>query len=186
MATVERPKAGSAGAREPQAGQRPSRGNGTGITAAMSRYRRIGLDTVVFIYHLSNHSVYGRMTEELFGLIESGQITAVTSSLALVEILARPKQLGHQAAVDSYRSALATFPNLELRRSDIAVTEQAADLRARYRLSTPEAIQLATAVVDGADAFLGNTPALRAVRELDVHLLDDLLARRSSPSRTRA
>jgi len=160
--------------------------NGTALAAALSKYRRIGLDTVIFIYHLSNHPVYGRMTAELFGLIESGQITAVTSSLALVEILARPKQLGHQAAVDSYRSTLATFPNLELRRSDIAVTEQAADLRARYRLSTPEAIQLATAVVDGADAFLGNTPALRAVRELDVHLLDDLLARRSSPSRTRA
>ncbi|HEY3248943.1 MAG TPA: PIN domain-containing protein [bacterium] len=196
MAAVRRPgDRGSAGSRERGTAERSSSPN---VPQALERYRRVGLDTIVFIYHLSNHPLYAPITAGIFASIESGRISAVTSSLALIEILSRPKQLGHQAAVDSYRAALATFPHLELRRSDIAVTEQAADLRGRYRLAIPEAIQLATAIVDGAEAFVGNAPALRGVREIDVVLLDDLRAaarsaangsgRRaaSSPFRTRA
>lgn len=147
------------------------------VAQVLAGHKRVGLDTICFIYHLSRHPEYVAVTDELFRLIESGRVNAVTSSLALVEILTRPKQLGHHAAVESYRVALATFPHLELRRSDIAITEQAADLRARYHLSTPEAIQLATALVDGADVFIGNSPALRAVAEIRVLLLEDLRAR---------
>lgn len=144
------------------------------MAKALGRYKRVGLDTICFIYHLSKHPQYSPITAELFSLIEAGRLVAVTSSLALIEILTRPKQLGYQAAADSYKVVLATFPHLELRRSDIAITEQAADLRVRYGLSTPEAIQLATAIVDGADAFIGNTAELRAVKEIEIVLLDDL------------
>ncbi len=67
-----------------------------------------------------------------------------------------------------------------------AITEQAADLRVRYQLAVPEAIQLATALVDGAGAFVGNSPRLRSVRELDVILLQDLREGASTPSTPRA
>lgn len=140
------------------------------------RYRRVGLDTICFIYHLSKHPLYTTITADLFGMIETGRLAAVTSSLALIEILARPKQMGHQSAADNYKVVLATFPNLELRRADIAITELAAELRVRYRVTTPEAIHLATAIVDGADAFIGNTEPLRAVKEIEVVLLDDVRA----------
>lgn len=156
------------------------------VAAAMSSYRKIGLDTICFIYHLSRDPRYLPITSALFSLVESGKLTAVTSSLTLVEILTRPKQLGHQVAAESYRVALATFPNLELRRSDIAITERAAELRARYRLATPEAIQLATALVESAQAFIGNTPSLRGIKELDIVLLEDLRAGVSTSSGRRA
>lgn len=155
------------------------------VAIALARYHRVGLDTACFIYHLSRHPSYAPVTAELFSMIEAGALAAVTSSLALIEILARPKELGNQAAAESYKVVLATFPNLELRRSDIAITEAAADLRVRYRLTTPEAIQLATAVVDGAEAFIGNNEALRAVTEIDIVLLDDL-RKASIPSGGRA
>lgn len=142
----------------------------------LSRYRRVGLDTICFIYHLSKHPLYATITADLFAMIEAGRLSAMTSSLALIEILARPKQVGHEEAADHYRVVLASFPNLELRRADIAITELAAELRIRYRLITPEAIQLATAIVDGAEAFIGNTETLRAVKEIEVVLLEDLRA----------
>lgn len=154
------------------------------VAQYFSRYRRVGLDTICFIYHLSRHPLYGAITGDLFAMIEAGRLQAVTSSLALIEILARPKELGNQAAVESYQVLLATFPNLELRRSDIAITEQAADLSVRYRLTPPEAIQLATAIVDGAEVFVGNSEALRGVREIKVVLLEDVRA--STPSGGRA
>jgi predicted nucleic acid-binding protein len=141
-----------------------------------SRYRRVGLDTSCFIYHLSRHPLYMTITADLFTMIEAGRLSAVTSSLALIEILARPKQVGLQAAADNYKVVLSTFPHLELRRADIAITELAADLRVRYRVTTPEAIQLATAIVDDAEAFIGNTEPLRAVKEIEVVLLEDIRA----------
>lgn len=206
MATLakHRTKAGTPRLRSPRvrpgpAGQARDRGNGARhrgsakavlpagvVGAALARHTRVGLDTACFIYHLSNDPRYLPLTSALFSLIESGKVTAVTSSLTLVEILTRPKLLGHQAAVESYRVALATFPNLELRRSDIVITERAAELRARYRLATPVALQLATALVEGAQAFIGNAPALRAVNELEIILLEDLRAGVSTPSGRRA
>ncbi|HEU4797730.1 MAG TPA: PIN domain-containing protein [bacterium] len=164
-------------------GRPPQAEPASAVSRALAHYRRVGLDTICFIYHLSKHPQYLPVTEELFELIEQGRLAAVTSSLVLVEVLARPQQLGNHAAVESYRVALATFPHLELRRSDIAITEQAADLRARYHLSTPEAIQLATALVDGAEVFIGNSPALRAVREIEVLMLEDLTASTASGGR---
>jgi len=50
-------------------------------------------------------------------------------------------------------------------------------------VTTPEAIQLATAIVDGADAFIGNTEPLRAVKEIEVVLLEDLRASTAAEGR---
>lgn len=179
MATVRRR---GAGARK-RVGAVPQNRSGAGVSKPVgpaaqvfSRYRRVGLDTICFIYHLSKHPLYTGITADLFAMIESGRLAAVTSSLALIEILARPKQVGHQAAADTYKVVLATFPNLELRRADIAITELAAELRVRYRVTTPEAIHLATAIIDGAEVFIGNTEPLRAVKEIEVVLLDDVRA----------
>ncbi len=79
------------------------------VARALASYTRIGLDTICFLYHLSHHPHYWPLTTELFSLIEAGRLEAVTSSLALIEILTQPKQLGNQAAVDSYKVALATL-----------------------------------------------------------------------------
>lgn len=148
-----------------------------------SRYRRVGLDTICFIYHLSKHPLYTAITADLFAMIEAGRLSAMTSSLALMEILTRPKQVGHEDAADTYKVVLATFPNLELRRADIAITELAAELRIRYRITTPEAIQLATAIVGDADAFIGNSESLRQVKEIEVLLLEDLRASTAAEGR---
>lgn len=50
----------------------------------------------------------------------------------------------------------------------------AADLRIRYNLRTPDALQLATAIRTGCDAFLTNDAALKKVRELRILVLSDL------------
>lgn len=184
MAAVKRTNAGARERRNATRTKEPGPGLTGPVVEFFSRYRRVGLDTICFIYHLSRHPLYAPITGDLFAMIEAGRLQAVTSSLALIEILARPKELGNQAAVESYQVLLATFPNLELRRSDIAITEQAADLSVRYRLTPPEAIQLATAIVDGAEVFVGNSEALRGVREIKVVLLEDVRA--STPSGGRA
>ena len=52
--------------------------------------------------------------------------------------------------------------------------ELAAELRARYSLRTPDALQVATALVRRCEVFLTNDTRLKRVAEIRVLTLDDL------------
>ena len=52
--------------------------------------------------------------------------------------------------------------------------EHAADLRARYRLLLPDALQVAVALKEGCQAFLTNDRRLERVMELRSRMLDGL------------
>ncbi|MBC7357327.1 MAG: PIN domain-containing protein [Desulfacinum sp.] len=54
-----------------------------------------------------------------------------------------------------------------------AMAEKAARYRAEHSLRTPDALQLAAAVVGGADCFLTNDRRLRKVDFIEVLVLDD-------------
>jgi len=65
----------------------------------------------------------------------------------------------------------ANFQTLPI---DIKTAASAADLRARYNLRTPDALQVATALAAGCDAFLTNDSDMQRVSELRVLVLDQL------------
>jgi predicted nucleic acid-binding protein len=49
---------------------------------------------------------------------------------------------------------LANFPHLQFRSVDFAIADNAAELCSNFKLKTPDAIQLATAIVEKADVFV--------------------------------
>jgi predicted nucleic acid-binding protein len=139
----------------------------------LRRHSIIGLDTSLFIYHLEDHPRFGPVTTDLLVALEEGSFRGVTSVLTLLEILVKPKADGKQEAVRDYEFFLTTFPNLAFVPMGLEVARRAADLRAGYRFRTPDAIQLATALEQGATAFLTNDKKLKPVSELEVSILDD-------------
>ncbi len=56
------------------------------------------------------------------------------------------------------------------------LAEQAAQVRAKYNILLPDALQIATALINGCDTFLTNDPALQQVTELRILVLGDLEA----------
>jgi hypothetical protein len=56
----------------------------------------------------------------------------------------------------------------------LEMADRAASIRARYRLRTPDAIHLATAILEGVDVFLTNDRDLLQVREVPILLIDEL------------
>jgi len=52
-------------------------------------------------------------------------------------------------------------------------------LRVAYGLKTPDAIHMATALLNGAQAFVTNDAGLKRVNELDVLVLEDYVERRN-------
>jgi len=101
---------------------------------------------------------------------EIRRVRAITSALTLHEILTGARRAGKPDLVSLYRNLLGSFPNLYFVPFDANVADISSDLRARYGLRTPEAIQVATAIHQRADAFVTNDAGLRRVKEIQVML----------------
>lgn len=137
--------------------------------------QRIGLDTNVFIYFLEAHPRYGAWCASLFDLIERGQNAAVTSTITLLELLVQPYRDQRDELAQKIFALASTYPKLEWIPLTMNLADRAAELRARYRLSTPDAIHLATAIGHKAVRFYGNDRGLRRVKEIECILVEDLI-----------
>jgi predicted nucleic acid-binding protein len=136
----------------------------------------IGLDTSIFIYHLQAHPDYQPLTQELLTGVETGRWRAVTSTVTIMELTVRPWQLNRPAVARTYEALLVHFPHLILADVTRDVARQAAQLRAHYRLRPADALQVATALIHGATAFVTNDSFLRRLAPaLDMVMLDDLI-----------
>jgi len=135
----------------------------------------IGLDTPLFIYHLEDHPRYSPLTEIIFSALENGINKGVTSYLTLMEILVKPKTEGLLQVARDYEYYLTTFPNLTFYEMGLDVARKASDLRSADRIKAPDAIQLATAILCGATAFLTNDKIFERVKGVDILILEKLL-----------
>jgi predicted nucleic acid-binding protein len=109
----------------------------------------------------------------IFEHIERGRCQAVTSTLTFLEILVQPYRTRDDERRAALSALLASFPGVTWMAVDLPIADRAAALRARYRLRSPDAIQLATALQADADAFLTNDRDLRRVVEVPVLLIEE-------------
>jgi predicted nucleic acid-binding protein len=127
------------------------------------RQKVIALDTNIFIYHFEENPAYAGFTEPLFDRIESGKVRAVTSALTLHEVLTGAKRAEDDRLATLYRSD-RLLPNLRLSR--LAPGSRRSHLPAgAIHLPTPDTIQIATAIHEGAEKFVTNDARLKWVRD---------------------
>lgn len=136
--------------------------------------QKIGLDTVVVIYLLEEHPQYFSYAENLFKNIEKGHIEAVFSVVGLIELQTGVKRRNRYDLAFSYRTLLGTFPNFSIIGINEQIVEIASELRAKYDISTPDAIHIATAIDFGADTFITNDKTLQKVKEIAVVFIDEM------------
>ena len=146
------------------------------LSNTLDTVRQLGIDTAPFIYFVERHPDYLAHMRMVFRGIRTGDVLASTSVVTLTEVLTKPLQMGNTYLVSQYRTLIAGNRTLTLVPATPDIADRAADLRARYALRTADALQLATALASGCDAFLTNDFKLRRVVELRVLLLADLAA----------
>ena len=112
---------------------------------------------------------YHGQAVKIFDSIEMGRNTAVCSTLSLLEIL--PYRQNNEELVNRFYALLTTYPNLTWVGLSIEIADSGARLRAKYKLKTPDAILLATAIHSGATEFVGNDTQLKRVTEIDILVL---------------
>ena len=112
-------------------------------------------DACLLTYAIENHPVRADKVREALAC-ESGERFAV-SPLIEMECLVKPFKSGDMRLQHRYASGLSEFPQLPLPE---AVFLQAAQLRARFGLKTPDALHLACAQHHGCAALWTNDDRL--------------------------
>ncbi|CAN5802627.1 PIN domain-containing protein [soil metagenome] len=134
----------------------------------------IGLDTSPFIYFVEQNQLYVDVMREIFRRITNSEFQAASSVISLTEVLVQPLRQGNQKLADDYRDLLFNGVNFQLFPITSKIAETAAELRDKYNLRTPDALQIATALENGGDAFLCNDNGLKRVTEIQILILDEI------------
>lgn len=134
---------------------------------------RVALDTAVFIYFIEEHVQYLPIIESLFAEVADGERQIVTSALTLLELLVVPFRAGDSTLAGRYEALLTHSRGLHLISIDRGQLRMAAQLRARYSVRTPDALQLAAALQERCSAFVTNDRRLPVVPGLRIVQLDE-------------
>ncbi|MFZ1027628.1 MAG: PIN domain-containing protein [Limnoraphis robusta] len=134
----------------------------------------VGLDTAPLIYFMERNPKYIDMMRLFFKLFDLGDFRLVTSTVTLLEVLVHPLQQKNTILAQEYREILLNQEGLTVVELTPDIAEKAAQLRAIYSLRSPDAIQMATAICEGASFFLTNDGRLPSLPELTVLVLENL------------
>ena len=145
------------------------------LRAFPRQHRRIALDTSIFIYQLEANVRYLALTNHIFSWLEQPGSSSITSTITMTEVLVQPCRALDEQRVDEFFALLSTYPNLEWIAPDLQIADRAAQIRARHRLKTPDALQAATAVQARATGLITNDPVFERVDEFDTLVLEQLV-----------
>ena len=135
--------------------------------------QRVCIDTAPFIYFIEKHPKYLNLLHSLFIEVDEGNIDAITSTVTLLEVLVLPIKTNNLVLVEKYRDILLYSKGLTTFEILHEISELSAKLRAKYTIKTPDAIQIATGILYGANQFLTNDPSLKKITDIKVLILDN-------------
>jgi predicted nucleic acid-binding protein len=143
----------------------------------LKKFTGVGMDSSLVIYHLEGMAPYADLTETLFAAVLDGSMRAILSTISITELLVRPFTKDQLERITAFERFLFSLPNTDLVPPSYAISKEGARLRAKYRIRTPDAILLATSLIEKAEAFLTNDARLRMIKDenLNILVLDDFI-----------
>ncbi|MDM8564217.1 PIN domain-containing protein [Candidatus Halobeggiatoa sp. HSG11] len=142
---------------------------------ALKQGQIVALDTAPLIYFIEEHPTYLPIVVDFFEKLDRGEIKVVTSVITLSEVLVVPLRNGNIQLAQQYRDILLNVKGLTTLEISVAIAEKAAHLRSQYSLRTPDAIQIATALLNNATVLLTNDIRFPVLSELQILVLDNFL-----------
>lgn len=144
------------------------------LTDVLQGVTRLGFDTAPLIYFVERHPDYVAVVREVFRQVDIGTLEGFTGMTSYAEVLVMPKRLNNKSLEEAYHDVLFSSRNFSTIAIDTDIADRAADLRSRYKVKLPDALQVATALEAKCGAFLTNDEALGAVTDLCVIVLKDI------------
>ena len=112
---------------------------------------RVYLDSCVVIYDVEHVLPFAAAVRAARDTVPEAEF--VVSDLVRLECMVAPLRLRHDELIRAYTERFAAMKNLSL---DGGTYDLAAELRAEYRLKTPDALHVACAIRNGCDEVWTN------------------------------
>jgi len=143
------------------------------IMDALKDITRLFLDTSPVIYYVEKNPHYFSIVKTIFDHIDDGLLWSVTSPITLSECLTGTYIKGYKQFQNNFIDLIVYGHNVSFISIDYEQARLSSELRAKYRLTLPDAFQIATALFAECDAFLTNDPELKRITEIKVLVVDD-------------
>ena len=144
------------------------------ITNNLQGVKRLFLDTAPVIYFVEQHPEYFHLSLEVFEQLQNTSLIGVVSPITLAECLVQPYRLKQTELQQEFIELMTENDNIEFVgfiNETIAI--EAAQIRSRYNLQLPDALQIAVALNAKCEAFLTNDLTFKRITELRVLVLND-------------
>ena len=136
---------------------------------------RVYIDTSVVIYSVEGNLDYWDVLQHLWFKSQIGEIEIVSSELTLMEALVRPLKTDDSLLVADYEGLLLNNEEVVLIPIDLSILREAARLRAKTNLKTPDALHAATALLASCQIFSTNDYDYKRVPGLPAVILREVL-----------
>ncbi len=137
-------------------------------------HRMVFIDTAPFIYLFEDRNDLGQRIEELLRRWILGGAQIMTSAITVMEIMTKPLKAGNQQLTDYYYAYFTQTKGLSLKSIGPGEAKAAAEFRAKYGIKAPDALQLGTAQIHGADLVLTNDRDWLRVTEMSISVLSEI------------
>ena len=129
---------------------------------------KIFIDTSPLIYLIEGEGKFANMVEKQLSQWIRAEENLATSTITLLELLVVPIKQGNRVLVQKYRALLHDLLSEPLIPLTETISEMAAQIRGVYGFTTPDSIQLATALYSGADIFYTNDKRLQKFPDINI------------------
>jgi predicted nucleic acid-binding protein len=117
---------------------------------------RVLLDSSAIIAYVDGSEPVSPLATDLIdGWVRVGRNPAVVSMVSVMELLVRPRRRSTWEYLH-VMDFLAHHPNLTCQQIDLPVAQEAASLRAAFKLPTPDALVVATGIVAQVSRLVTN------------------------------
>ncbi len=134
----------------------------------------IYLDTVAIIYSIERFPEYATLLDPMWQKLLSGEISIVTSELAVLETLVMLIRQANTELIRRYETLLFSS-EISLIPITRSIFKTAGTIRAENNIKTPDSIHAATSISNGCDFFITNDGGFRKISGLPTLILKDVI-----------
>ena len=146
-----------------------------GFVVAMTIEAPVYLDANVLIYAMETDGENGLFARRWLMQVDRGKLAGITSELTFAEVLPHPLGQRNDVLVGGYMRLLSGETRLRVLPVDRRILLEAADVRAKLRSETPDAIHVATALNATCRGFVTNDARLKLPDGIARHALADVM-----------
>lgn len=147
-------------------------GSASTLIAELAQATLVHIDARVLAHHLIGDRLASE-TSQILAAVREGAIRTQTSTITLYQILAEVYRRGEKELARDVARTLQVHQGLTMVPTSPEIAIQAAEVRAQLGGRPERAIQIATALVAGAEVFLTSGSGIRRIAGMRVVNVED-------------